>query len=107
MPGKPRWPTIGFKFKHKKISYTGLGRTDALSFLLDIASTMSRGQVTEHMLERNRARSVEIPTFDVEATDFHISKEKIHLLYKYGYRSAMDFMKTWDFREYVRKYRRC
>lgn len=105
VPGKPRWPTIGFKFKRKNISYTGLGRTDALSFLLDVAATMSRGQVTEDMLERNRARSIEIPTFDVEATDFHISREKIHLLYKHGYRSAMDFMKNWDFNEYVSKYR--
>lgn len=105
VPGKPRWPTIGFKFKRKNISYTGLGRTDALSFLLDVATTMSQGQVTEDMLEKNKARSIEIPTFDVEATDFNISREKIHLLYKHGYRSAIDFMKSWDFNEYVRKYR--
>lgn len=103
--GTPRWPTIGFKFANKNVSFTAMGRTDTLSFLLDVANTMSHGQVSEHLLEKNRVRSIEIPTAGVEATDFDISKEKSHLLYKYGYRSAMDFLKRWDFDEYVKNYR--
>jgi NTE family protein len=103
--GIPRWPTIGFKFNSNRASFTSTGRTDTLSFLLDVAHTMSRGQFTEHMLEKNKARSIEIPTAGVEVTDFDISKEQTYLLYKYGYRSAMEFFKRWDFDDYVRRYR--
>lgn len=105
VPGIPRWPTIGFKFDSNRDSFTSKGRTDALSLLMDVAYTMSQGQLTEHMLEKNKVRSIEIPTAGVEVTDFDISKEQIYLLYKYGYRSAMEFLKRWDFDEYVRKYR--
>jgi NTE family protein len=103
--GIPRWPTIGFKFANNKTSFTALGRTDTLSFLLDVADTMSHGQLSEHVLEKNKVRSIEIPTAGVEVTDFDISREKSHLLYKYGYRSAMEFLKRWDFADYVRNYR--
>ncbi|WP_341472538.1 patatin-like phospholipase family protein [Clostridium thermarum] len=105
VPGIPRWPTIGFKFDSNRSSFTSTGRTDALSFLMDVAHTMSQGQLTEHMLEKNKVRSIEIPTAGVEVTDFDISKEQIYLLYKYGYRSAMEFLKSWNFEDYVRKYR--
>ena len=103
--GVPRWPTIGFKFKNNSTSFTAMGRTDTLSFLLDVADTMSHGQLTEHTLAKNKVRTIEIPTAGVESTDFDISKEKSQLLYKYGYRSAMNFAKRWDFESYVRDYR--
>ncbi|WP_243154869.1 patatin-like phospholipase family protein [Clostridium thermarum] len=103
--GVPRWPTIGFKFSNNGASFTSTGRTDTLSFLMDVAHTMSQGQLAEHMLEKNKVRSIEIPTAGVEVTDFDISKEQIYLLYKYGYRSAMEFLKRWNFDEYVSKYR--
>lgn len=104
VPGIPRWPTIGFKFENKNTSFTASGRTDTLSFLFDIADTMAHGQTIEHTLERNRIRSIIIPTGGVESTDFDISKEKSHLLYKYGYRSAMEFLKTWNFEDYIACY---
>ncbi|MDP4091397.1 MAG: patatin-like phospholipase family protein [Bacillota bacterium] len=105
VPGVPKWPTIGFKFQSKNTSFTASGRTDALSVLFDIADTMAHGQTIEHTLERNKARSIVIPTAGVETTDFDISKEKSHLLYKYGYRSAMEFLKDWNFDDYISRFR--
>lgn len=105
IPDTPRWPTIGFKFKSRGISYTASGRTDTLSLLFDIADTMNQGQAKISELEENKVRSIIIPTDGVESTDFDISREKSHALYKFGYRSAMEFIKNWNFEEYVRKYR--
>lgn len=103
--GSPRWPTIGFKFKGRSQSYTASGRTDTLSLLFDIADTMNQGKTNLFELDENKARSIVIPTVGVESTDFDISREKSHALYKFGYRSAMEFLKTWDFEEYIRRYR--
>jgi NTE family protein len=90
-------PTIGFKFETSRESFTSMGRTDPLSFLLDIAGAMSNKNDLEYFSDKNKARSILIPTAGIEATDFNISREKSHLLFKYGYRSAMDFMKTWNY----------
>jgi NTE family protein len=101
----PKRSTIGFKFDDPRTTYTARGKADPLSFLFDIASTMANRTSVEYMSEKNRARSIIIPTGGVEVTDFDISREKSVLLFKYGFRSAMDFIKTWDFEDYVRKYR--
>lgn len=103
--GIPRWPTIGFRFENTDTSFTSSGRTDTLSLLFDIANTMSCLQTAEHTQEYNRSRSIVIPTNGVEGIDFDISKEKSLMLYKYGYRSAMEFLKGWNFEEYVTNFR--
>jgi Predicted esterase of the alpha-beta hydrolase superfamily len=100
----PDCPTIGFKFDNAKSSYTSMGRTDPLSYLFDIASTMSHRDNIEFLSEKNKARSIIIPTAGVEGTDFDISREKSLLLFKYGYRSAVEFMETWNFEEYISKF---
>jgi NTE family protein len=105
VPGIPRWPTFGFKFNDPSITYTSAGKTDPLSFLFDIASTMAHRTSVEFMSEKNKIRSIIIPTGGVGITDFDISREKSILLFRNGYRSAMNFLKTWDFEEYVDKYR--
>jgi NTE family protein len=90
-------PTIGFKFEGSKESFTSMGKTDPLSFLFDIARAMSNRNDLEYFSDKNKSRSIIIPTAGVETTDFNISREKSHLLFKYGYRSAMDFMKRWSY----------
>lgn len=106
VPGIPRWPTFGFKFNDPSITYTSAGKTDPLSFLFDIASTMAHRTSVEFMSEKNKIRSIIIPTGGVGITDFDISREKSILLFRNGYKSAMNFLKTWDFEEYIEKYRK-
>lgn len=101
----PRWPTIGFKFENRNNSYTSKGRTDAMAFLLDIASTMSLETSGEYLDDKDKIRTVLIPTEGVETTEFDISNERSIKLYKSGYRSARKFLKEWDFQRYVQKYR--
>ncbi len=101
----PRWPTIGFKFQNPDISYTSRGRTDALSFMADIADTMTGDNKTVWDKPENLARTILIPTVGVESVEFNISDEKSIKLFKSGYRSAQEFIKNWNFEEYVKKYR--
>jgi NTE family protein len=103
--GLPRWPTIGFKFDSPEISNTKQGKTDPISFLFDIANTLSAEKNREWLKDKNLVRTILIPTDGVEPTDFNISKRRSVQLFKAGYKSASKFYKDWDFEEYTRKYR--
>jgi NTE family protein len=103
--GVPKWPTFGFKFDGAKTSYTAMGKTDPLSVLLDISATMNYKVSVENMAEKDKVRSIIIPTGRVEITDFDISKKKSIELFKHGYKRGMDFLRSWDFDAYVSKYR--
>jgi NTE family protein len=103
--GTPRWPTLGFMFKNDRVSFTSEGRTDPVSFMYDIAGTLSYDREKRTKSQENLARSIVIPTVGVDSTEFNISRERNLELYKSGYRSAEDFIKRWDFEAYVEKYR--
>lgn len=103
--GTPRWPTIGFKFDVPELSNTRLGKTDPLSFLLDIANTLSVEKNREWLKDENLARTVLIPTEGITATEFNISTDKILKLFRSGYKSAEKFHSKWSFEDYVRTYR--
>lgn len=103
--GVPRWPTIGFKFDTPEVSNTRLGKTDPLSFLLDIANTLSVEKNREWLKDENLVRTVLIPTEGVDPTEFNIYADKVLRLFKSGYRSAAKFHSKWCFEDYVRSYR--
>lgn len=103
--GIPRWPTIGFKFLPGNEKSFFKTRNDALSFIFDIAGTMTRGLNSECFRPNNVDRTVFIPTVGIGVTDFKIGKEKSLILYRSGYRSAMDFLNKWDFEQYIKKHR--
>ncbi|MCT8976696.1 patatin-like phospholipase family protein [Clostridium sp. CX1] len=103
--GTPRWPTIGFKFDSTEISNTKQGKKDPISFLFDIAGTMSAEKNREWLKEENLIRTVLIPTLGVNPTDFYLSKSQSLKLFKSGYRSAAKFHKSWNYEEYLGKYR--
>lgn len=100
----PKRATIGFKFDNPMVSYTYEGKTDAMSFLFDIASTMSASTNGSNLDEKDRARTVFIPVLGVETTEFDISKEKSLRLFKSGYRAAQKFLQQWDFEQYIKIY---
>lgn len=103
--GSPRWPTIGFKFDSPEISNTKQGKTDPISFLFDIANTLSAEKNREWLKNENLARTILIPTGEVESTDFQLSKRRSLKLFKSGYKSAAKFHESWNFEDYVRSYR--
>lgn len=89
-------PTIGFKFKTSDISYTAKGKTDAMSFLFDIADTMSAETNGSHLCNDDINRTIFIPALDVDTTEFDIPKEKSLLLFKSGYRAAKNFVQKYE-----------
>jgi len=97
-------PTIGFKFDSNMIGYTYEGKKDAMSFLFDIADTMSAETNGSNLSERDKYRTVFIPTLGVETTEFNISKQKSVRIFQSGYRAARKFLKKWDFEKYLNEY---
>lgn len=97
-------PVIGFKFDCPDVSHTACGKTDALSFLFDIADTMSAYKNEEWLKDKNLKRSILIDTAGVDGTEFNISKEKGLALFKAGYRGAAKFLETWDYEKYKEKF---
>lgn len=103
--GIPRWPTFGFMFKSERVSFTSEGKCDPISYMYDIAGTLSYDREKKTKSQENMARSIVIPTVGVNSTEFNISRERNIELYKSGYRSAEEFLKKWDFEDYIKKYR--
>jgi NTE family protein len=51
-------------------------------------------------------RTIAIPTLGVGTTEFDISREKSEALYQSGRLAAKEFFTTWNFTEYINKYRK-
>lgn len=101
----PRWPTLGFKLVDPGVSYSSRGKTDLLSFMLDIVETMIDEDDLIYMKNKDSIRTVSIPTLGVKATEFDISKENSQKLYESGYEGAKKFLEKWNFQDYIKKYR--
>jgi NTE family protein len=98
--GIPERPVIGFKFDCPDVSHTACGKTDVLSFLFDIADTLSATKNKEWLKDENLKRSILIDTAGVDVTEFNISKKKGLALFKAGYKGAEKFLETWDYEKY-------
>lgn len=90
---KYQYPTIGFKFVNSDLSLTSQGKTDAVSFLMDITSTMATVSNDQILTEEDKERTIFIPTNGINATDFSISIKKSIELFKTGYKAASAY---WD-----------
>lgn len=101
----PRWPTFGFKLVNASKSYSSQGKTDLLSFVIDIVETIIDVDQSIYMRDKDSVRTMLIPTLSVKATNFNISKEASRMLYNSGYESGNKFLNEWDFEDYITKYR--
>lgn len=102
--GIPRWPTIGFKFEStekKKLN----NNQSFFSYAIDIVESIIDNYDEAYIQDKDRVRTIEIPTLGTKTTDFKISKLKSNELFKEGYNSADKFLKSWNFSEYIKKYR--
>ena len=101
----PRWPTFGFKFQDNSMSNSQIGKTDIISFVLDVIDTVVDKKEERYLISKDKVRSIEIDALKVKSTNFNISKEKANDLFNSGYASAKKFISSWDFNDYIKKYR--
>lgn len=102
--GIPKWPTIGFKFEsapQKRLN----NKQNFFSFAMDLVESVLDNYDEAYIQDKDRVRTIEIPTLGTKTTDFKISKLKSSELFNQGYKSADKFLKSWNFSEYISKYR--
>lgn len=103
--GIPKWPTFGLKLSGKSSKNTIINKMDFISFLLDIMNTMIDKNEEIYIRDKDAVRTIFIPTLGVSTTEFDITKEMKIKLFKSGYSSAEKFLDSWDFKQYIAKYR--
>lgn len=103
--GIPRWPTFGFKLSGDEISYTAEGKSDIVSFSLDMITTAFNRNEERYIKNNDMIRTISIPTLGVKTTQFDIQKETCLKLFESGYISAKSFLDKWNFHRYIREYR--
>lgn len=104
--GIPRWPTIGFKLSECKPKQKAQGRTGILSYALDIAETIVDRNDEAYLRDKDAVRTISIPTFGIKATQFDLTREDSRKLYESGYNKANAFIGSWNFENYIQRYRK-
>lgn len=104
--GPPEWPTFGFRLVNSVEELEVPRRIRGpISLLSALFSTMLEAHDARYIKEADFVRTILIPTLDVKATDFDISREKSQALFQSGRQAAEVFFEAWDFEDYVKKYR--
>ncbi|HML37938.1 MAG TPA: patatin-like phospholipase family protein [Bacillota bacterium] len=103
--GIPRWPTFGFRLVDSSASSCSIGKKDLLSYIFDIFEAMTDDDQSVFMRDKDSVRTISIPTLGIRATDFNLPPLDAFRLYRSGYESCSKFLKNWDFRSYLAKYR--
>jgi len=101
----PEWPTFGFKLVEPEEGTPHQVR-GPISLLTALFSTMMEAHDARYIEDEQFVRTIPIPTLGVGTTEFDISREKSEALYQSGRQAAEKFFATWNFDEYVEKYRR-
>lgn len=111
----PRWPTFGITVMPKLVegvehaipALRPLRLAGPPSLLESLITTMLVGHDQTHLSEPwVSARAIRVVSSDVSALDFGISRERLEALYDKGYATAQSFLSTWDFSEYLNRFRR-
>jgi NTE family protein len=115
----PPWPTLGFKLMEPDKRELKKGARNPInnpvSFLKAIVGTMLDAHDSYHISKSkgDYDRTIGIPTVvtihtmdkEIGTTDFNITHEESQALYENGVRVAREFLETWDFEEWKRRYR--
>ena len=102
--GTPEWPTFGFKLVDSSTRNCSAGKTDLLSYVMDILEAMLGVDQSIYLRDKDSVRTISIPTLGIQSTNFNLSQEDSFQLYLSGYESCKKFLKQWNFRNYVKKY---
>lgn len=84
--------TIGVDFDYKE--NFGIKEDNTLSYVLDIADTLTADGPRVAFEEKNRYRTILIPCEDIPITDFQLSDEQILKLFRSGYRAGRNYVKN-------------
>jgi len=103
--GIPEWPTFGFKLvEPEEGAPHNIG--GPISLLAALFGTMMEAHDTRYIRDQHFVRTVAIPTLGVKTTEFDVTREKTEALYQSGRQAAETFLATWNFEEYVQRYRK-
>ncbi len=102
--GIPEWPTFGFKLVEPEEGSPHQIH-GPITLLTALFGTMMEAHDARYIQDQHFVRTIPIPTLGVKTTEFDITPEKTEALYQSGRKAAEDFLSTWNFAEYVRKYR--
>jgi len=104
-------PIFGFRFLHKQ-GHVKSKRTSIMTYIKQIISTLASGGEEEyHVVVRgDMQRTVYIDTkvdgIPISITDFGINANQIESLFRNGNTAATQFLETWNYKDWKRKYRR-
>ncbi|MGD8433395.1 MAG: patatin-like phospholipase family protein [Syntrophobacterales bacterium] len=115
----PQWPTFGFKLMEPDTRELKEAKRNPINnpigFLKAIVGTMLDAHDSYHISKSkgDYDRTIGIPTVvtvngvekEIGTTDFNITQEESQALYENGVNVAKNFLKTWDFEEWTKKYR--
>jgi NTE family protein len=100
----PEWPTFGFKLVDPEEG-TPHQVNGPISLLTALFSTMMEAHDARYIQDQHFARTIPIPTLGIKTTEFDITPARTEALYQSGRKAAEDFLKSWNFEEYIAKYR--
>ena len=115
----PQWPTFGFKLMEPNKRELKEGKrnpiNNPISFLKAIVGTMLDAHDSYHISKSkgDYDRTVGIPTVvtvngaekEIKTVDFDMNREESDALYENGVKAAKDFLGTWDFGQWKKRYR--
>lgn len=101
----PRWPTFGLALTPDPEAAPLSKDISATQYAKNPVSTMLEAHDRFFLEQADWARTIEIPTLGVGTVDFDLSEETKLALYRSGQRAARQFIKTWDFAEYIAAFR--
>lgn len=115
----PKWPTFGFKLidtdKDNHEGKTGNSINNIVDFFESLVGTMLDAHDNYHISESKGdfERTIPIPTTikidnitkKISTTDFRIKPRESKALFDNGFRSAENFLKTWNFDSWKKKFR--
>jgi len=105
VPGKPRWPTFGFRLSNALPKQEPAEIKGVVSFTKALITTMLDAHDRYYVSRAHAVRTIFIPTLDVRATQFHIPEQKRVELLASGREAASRFLSSWDFEKYIREFR--
>jgi NTE family protein len=95
--GEPKRPTIGLKLIEDNQSLTSKGKTDLISFIIDIVSAMLNKNEEIYVKHKDWIRTIGIPTLGVKGTEFDKISTMGLKLFESGYKSAEKFLKDYPY----------
>jgi NTE family protein len=111
---KPRWPSFGVTVlpnlpdgNDKVIpALAPLRMLGPPHLLEDVITTVLVGRDQAYLNQPwVAARAIRVDSTDVGFLDFDINDEGVEALYARGYAAAQDFLSTWDWADYLRRFR--